>query len=357
MTRSDLKRDVTTLFFSSLIHTKGYLLTKPFYAGIGHILAFHRVCPRRKGERLSKNLWLEVTPEFLEETITFFAQRQYEAISLDQLRERLYHSVQPAKKFVVFTFDDGYVDNFTYAYPIFKRHQTPFTIYVTTNFPDRSAVLWWYLLEDLLLKEGRITISPENQSFTFACGTKAEKENTFTQLRTFIIGSHAQNTLSRIHAIFDPYHIDIYAKTDQLALNWEQIRQLSADPLVTIGAHTINHYALCQLPESEATTEIRESKQSIEAQINAPVSHFSYPFGTRDEAGARECQIVKACGFKTGTTTRPGNIFPNHKHYLECLPRNILSTERGQKDIRYWHLWINGMIPCLKNKFKRVVTL
>lgn len=42
---------------------------------------------------------------------------------------------------MVFTMDDGYKDNYTNALPIFKKYNVPYTIFVTTNFPDRQAIL------------------------------------------------------------------------------------------------------------------------------------------------------------------------------------------------------------------------
>ena len=56
------------------------------------------------------------------------------------------------KKFAVLTFDDGYTDSFDVIYPIFKKYQLPFGVYVVTDFPDRETILWWYMLEDLVLK-------------------------------------------------------------------------------------------------------------------------------------------------------------------------------------------------------------
>ena len=83
--------------------------------------------------------------------ILYFKKLDYEIISLDQLYERLLHN-SIEKPFVCFTFDDGYVDNYEIAYPVLKKHNIPFAIYVTTSFPDNTAILWWYILEDLVLK-------------------------------------------------------------------------------------------------------------------------------------------------------------------------------------------------------------
>ena len=92
-------------------------LFAPFYAGMGHVLTFHRVIPDRSDLRIHNHQSLEISPEQLEETILFYKKNGYAFFSLDDL----YHALtqeKPKQKFVVFTFDDGYRDNFTHAYPI-----------------------------------------------------------------------------------------------------------------------------------------------------------------------------------------------------------------------------------------------
>ena len=97
------------------------------------------------------------------------------------------------------------------------------------------------------------------------------------------------------------------------SLTWEEIKTLSDDPLCTIGAHTVNHFPLSRLSEEQLKFEIQYSKERIESFINKTVNHFAYPFGKQREASIREFEMVKELGFKTGTTTRIGNIFQEHR--------------------------------------------
>ena len=54
------------------------------------------------------------------------------------------------RRFVCFTFDDGYRDNLEYAYPLFRRRGIPLTLYVPTDFPDGDGELWWIALEEVV---------------------------------------------------------------------------------------------------------------------------------------------------------------------------------------------------------------
>jgi len=350
-----VKRTLANVTFPAMWHTKSYLLTRPFFSGLGSILMFHRVCPEQPGPRIRGNSGLEVTPEYLEATIKYFMRNDYAFVSLDRIYEIL-NGKPSGKKFVAYTFDDGYVDNFTHAFPIFKRYNIPFSIYVTTNFPDREAVMWWYLLEDLVLEKESIEWTIEGHTRKFSCATEADREMTFHRLRTEFSksdGSLAQNHLIRF---FESHQIDPHLKSRELALNWEQIAEMSGHPLVTLGAHTVSHPALNKLTDRDVIQEIEQSREKIQTWTGRKVEHFSYPFGTRAEAGEREFAIVKSCGFKTATTTRPANIFPGHRYHKECLPRILINEKRDNREIQYLDLWTHGLLPCILNKCTRVVT-
>lgn len=355
MSRYSIKKNLEKLMLRTLCVTRVYLLTRPLYSGIGTIVAFHRVCPKSKRDRISANSRLEVTPEYLENIVRFFAERKYNIISLDDLVS-VFHRGRTEKKFVVFTFDDGYVDILTYVYPIFKKHGAPFTVYVTTNFADRKAALWWYLLEDLILKNNCLSMKTDKRMVEFDCKTIEQKEAAFHGIRSIIMDGKEDDCQERVKFFFGVYNIDIYKKTAELTLSWQQIKQLAADPLVTIGAHTVNHLALNRLSEPFVKYEVAESKKRIESHINRSVNHFCYPFGTHGEIGLREGRIVRECGFDTATTVRNGNIFLKHRHYAECLPRAIISGEREGGNVQYLNLWISGFVGCVRNRFKRVVT-
>lgn len=319
-------------------------VTRLIYGGIGHIVVLHRVCPAPRQLRIQANAGMELTPAQLEDIFRFFSTRNYEFISLDRLVDRLNTGKKKKnKKFVVFTFDDGYADNFTHAYPVFKKHRIPFTIYVTTNFPDGKAVLWWYLLEDLL----------RDRDKEFHCRTASEKEEIFYKIRSRLMSCSAEDYMEELKNLFAPYGMDLYRKTPELALDWGRIEELSRDPLVTIGAHTVNHYALSKLSAAEAKHEILESKRKIEAHIHREVNHFAYPYGGRDEAGPREFELVKECRFKTAVTTRFANIFPGHKNHPESLPRLFIGPGCGTRCLSQM---INGTVTSLNSRFKRLVT-
>lgn len=340
-------------YLLSLVNfSKGYKLMRPFYSGIGHVLLFHRICKKNNTQRLSRCSGLEVTPEYLDKTIRFFLEHHYDIVSLGKLSD-IFAKRNINKKFVIFTIDDGYLDNLTVAYPIFKKYNIPFTIYITTGFPDKSAVPWWYLLEDLILKTNSVVFKIAGKIFEFRCASLDEKERAFLEISTIIKSSQGDNYWGKIQQIFIMNQVEMYKRIEEMMLNWQQIRELSSDPLVTFGAHSVNHYCLANLSESEARYEIFESKKKLESHINREVKHFAYPFGGKGEAGAREFKIVKELGFQTAVTGRSANIFKGHRSYCEALPRITMGENL---DFQKLVFLVNGLMHCRNNNFKQVVT-
>jgi len=303
-----------------------------YYSGIATILMLHRVSCFEKW-RLSQNENMKVSPEFLETFIEQSIKKGYTFISLDELYEILTKR-KKASKLLVLTFDDGYKDNYEIAYPLLKNGNVPFTIYITTSFLDRLAILWWYIIEDVILKNDYIELSDGE---SYSCKDFQEKEITFLKIREKIIRNGDIDIIETLKKLFSKYNIDWISMNkmicENLCLSIEDLIKLSQDTLVTIGSHTKNHYPLSRLPNDKVYEEIIIANRELENIIHKKIEHFAYPFGSHIESGEREFSIVKKIGFQTATTTRIGTIYYEHVNFLYCLPRIMLVENFKIEDI------------------------
>jgi peptidoglycan/xylan/chitin deacetylase (PgdA/CDA1 family) len=135
-------------------------------------------------------------------------------------------------------------------------------------------------------------------------------------------------------------------------MNWEELATLAADPLVTIGAHTVNHVMLAKVAEKSARSEMEMSRSVIAAALGRSPDHLSYPVGDPTSAGPREFRLASELGFKTAVTTRPGVIFPEHRAHLTALPRISLNGEHQQ--LRFVRVLLSGAATAVWNGFRRV---
>ncbi len=331
---------------------KPHRLLCPIFQGEGVILVMHRVVPDKLCPRIAANSRIEITPEFLEELINYFIELNYEIISLDSVHQRL-SGKETGLPFVCFTFDDGYVDIFTVIHPLFMKYQQPYAVYVVSDFPDRKSVLWWYMLEDLVLKHNALSFRYADQGFSFTTRSATEKEASFAKIREVILSVPQDQMTEVLDAVFSPYSITAEDYND-LQMDWKQVVELSQESLVTIGAHTVHHYNLKQLTAEQVRWEIQTSKERLEQKIGRPVEHFAYPYGSRDEVGKREFDLAAESDFKTMVTVREGSIFSDHAAHLSCLPR-VEITGRHQNlalvDVRRC-----GVVSLLRHGLMRVIT-
>lgn len=329
---------------------------KPIYGGKGSILFMHKVVKEHhKKPRIHLMKANEIEQGFLEKMLIYL-HRKYDIISIDEMHQRLSSKIKHKKKFIVITFDDGYKDNLTLAYPVFKKLNIPFTIYITNCYPNKTAKLWWYMLEDILLENNVVAFQHESTTVTFPSKTQKEKDSSFEKIRNIIITSSVDEQGQIFQQLEASYNKKLQSYVEKESLNWKEINTLSKDSLVTIGCHTMNHLGLNTLTEEVVFKEVVDSKKEIELNINYKPVHFAYPFGTKNEINQREVEILKSTQhFNTATTTRMGNIFKAHNNNLHALPRiQVLGT---QQDLSILDMYLCGLLPAIKNKFKKVVTL
>ncbi len=270
----------------------------------------------------SPNESLCVTADFLRRFVRQGRRLGYRFISLDELIQVLL--AKKSRKFLAVTFDDGYIDNYEIAYPILKDLKVPFSIYVTDQFPEGKAVLWWYQLESLL-RGATVMDLPDGRQLVL--DTDQKRQAAFLQLRQEIMNQRGVSAEQAYQIVTGDHGADWQTLCARHAMQWNHLRELAADPLVTIGSHTVTHSVLSGLSDEQAHTEIHQSKIRIEMQIGQPVDHFCYPFGGRGEAGPREFSIARAAGFRTATTTRFGNLYHEHLSCLHALPRIYVNND------------------------------
>jgi peptidoglycan/xylan/chitin deacetylase (PgdA/CDA1 family) len=334
---------------SALHYSGADSMIAPLTRGIGAIFMLHHVRPE-KPSSFEPNRILKVTPDFLEQVIGQVRASGFEIVSLDEAHFRLTEG-DHGSPFVCFTFDDGYRDNLEYAYPIFKRHDLPFAIYVPTDYSDGHGDLWWLALEKVIVNVNALSVKLDGVQRRLRCSTAAEKDSAFQTVYWWLRSIDEADARTFVRDLCSDVDFAPDTLCSDLMMNWDEIRQLAADPLVTIGAHTRRHYALAKLTLADARAEIEESVRRIEREIGKPCRHFSYPYGDETSAGPREFDLLKELGLKTGMTTRKGLIHPRHASELTALPRVSLNGDYQKP--RYVKVLLSGAPFALFNVMQK----
>lgn len=336
---------------NSLYYTGAYRALERGWRGVGVIFTLHHVRPADGESQFAPNRILEVTPAFLEQTIKQVKRLGYEIVSLDEVHRRLAEKDFSAP-FVCFTLDDGYADNYQHAFPIFEKHDVPFAIYVCTGIIEGSVDLWWCSLEQIILHENRIEVRLNGTEQVFTTRSTSEKYRAFNTIYWALRGMPIQLQLATSRALAARYpHSAAVAVPASASLTWDMLQEMRASGLMTIGAHTLNHYALNKLSLEEARQEVQESCDVIAKQTGETSRHFAYPYGDALSASHREFSLSEELGMDTCVTTRKGVLFPEHVRYLHALPR--VSLNGDYQASRYVRLFLSGAPFALSGGFRR----
>ncbi len=342
-----LKTALTALHYSGV----GSLFA-PLTRGNGVIFTLHQVQPG-PAQPFDPNRILRVTPEFLETAVLQVRSSGFETVSLDEAVLRMSGRSASTRPFACFTFDDGYRDNQTFAYPLLKRHNVPFTVYVPTDFPDGRGELWWLVLEQVVRQSPAVIVQMGGQVRTFPCATVLEKQHAYDTIYWWLRTLPEDRSRQVIRDLSAGAGVDIGAMCRDLVMSWDEIKTLAADPLVTIGAHTRRHFALAKLTASEAEAEIVESVARIEAELGSVCRHFSFPYGDEASAGPREFALAAKLGLASAVTTRKGLVKGQNRDNLMGLPRVSLNGEYQHS--RYVEVLLTGAPFAFLNMLRRRV--
>jgi peptidoglycan/xylan/chitin deacetylase (PgdA/CDA1 family) len=342
-----IRSGLEALYFSGLHH-----VMQPVVGGVGVILTLHHVRPARP-DVFQPNRLLEITPRFFERMLRLIRRKRIDVISLDEMHRR-FTAGEFGRRFVVLTFDDGYKDIKEFAYPLLKKYEMPFALYIPTSFPDQLGELWWLALEAVIAQNRRIGLLINGENRHFDCATVAQKRELFNEVYGYL---RSQKTEKELRAIVRDlcacYRVDIAAFCSDLSMTWAEIAEMAEDPLVTIGAHTVSHSMLKKIPDEAAVrAEMEQSRAVLEAALGKRPEHLAYPVGDPTAAGPREFGIAAELGFKTAVTTRPGVLFRAHRDHLTALPRISVNGEFQRS--RYLKVLMSGAATAMWNGFRQV---
>lgn len=258
------------------------------------ILTYHRVSPPLPAEG-----YLGVPLDVFEKHARFIKDN-FKTVSMEEGIDALYRE-DSMDIYATINFDDGYMDNYDYAFPILKKYGVPATVYLTTDFIGKSHLFWWERIFRVLSSSDTNGMDKLQaaEAINFSLRTKSDRE--------------IEAVIKKLEEYFKP--------SKEIApipmLGWKEIREMKDSGIVDFASHTKTHKNLCMLNDDEALEELIGSKKEMEKNLGGEVTGFSYPFGIFDE---RVKKLVEKAGFKYARTTLKGF---NHKEVDRFLLTSI----------------------------------
>jgi peptidoglycan/xylan/chitin deacetylase (PgdA/CDA1 family) len=263
------------------------------------ILGYHKVSP------VAHPYFEPVHPAVFEEQMLFL-KRCYRVMDLSEVVERSQRGDLPDRA-VAITFDDGYFDNYKYAFPILKKYRLPATIFVATGVIETGKVLWHDRLFNAFrfatVERSRLS-DPELPEVVMFPAEAREKSLWQARARTSAL--YGERQLRLVEEIEQKLRPNLPAdQEDSSMLSWEQIREMHGAG-IRFGSHTVNHPILSRLPKDIMVTELRESKRVLSDQLDFPVCSFAYPNGQTSDYNDEVKWALRDCGYSLAVTSQCG---------------------------------------------------
>ncbi len=262
------------------------------------IIMYHRVLPRTDPRHALEEPGMIVEPETLKLHLEVLREF-FTLLPLSEWVERRASGKPLPDRSCAITFDDGWRDNFEYAFPLLERAQVPATLFAVSDMIGGNEAFWPNRIQRLLQ-------------------LPAEARSGIRWLQELLPQGHADAELSA-QAIYslkrysDPQLLEMIGEAEErLGLEPEgeaslmdqaQLRAISDNPLFEIGSHTRRHIRLREdLDRKVLADEVALSKTRLEEMLDKPVELFCYPNGDYCDAAVE----TVSQHYKAAVTTRSG---------------------------------------------------
>lgn len=253
-------------------------------------------------------------PEMLEKQLQYLRTR-FECYWASEIPELLDGGKRPGRPPVVLTFDDGLLNNLTYAAPLLDRFGVKATFFAVSDLLDGRSMLWNHeLLCRLLLAAAKVLPPPVPE-------LGQDRQERYATARAFIEEVKNWDHERRVELLdelrtrqpdpgYEPWMLEKFQIMGAKEL-------MSLPDIIEIGSHTRTHPILPTLDDDQARDEIQTSRRVLESILDRPVCTFCYPDGkisTRDERLAAEAYDV-------AVSVDEGLVDPQaNRHRLRRIP-------------------------------------
>jgi peptidoglycan/xylan/chitin deacetylase (PgdA/CDA1 family) len=323
--RSKLKESIFNFAFRSGLIRFGRSFNKNSLT----VLTYHRIDDPNRADFDTFTPNVSATPEDFDRQMDYIA-RWFNVVSTRQVVEWLRGEKELPSHAALITFDDGYLDNYTNAYPILRKHNFPAIIFLTTNHIESDLPFYWDLIAYCFHHTNQNQIQfPDGTLRKWNNHTEAERLS--EDLITFLKTLSEDEKCAWVKRLPDMLDVKIPVGIFRnLMVSWDQVREMHQNG-IEFGGHTMNHPILTRVPLDRAREEIFGSKARVEAELGKETFGFAYPNGLEDNFNEDIQRVTEEAGCGVAFTLLNGpsplsevkrqpfavrRVFISHQHTL-----------------------------------------
>lgn len=319
-----------------------WLLQQTFTTNVLLVLNYHRI-----GDPLNTVYDEEVfscTAEELADQVDY-VKRHFSIIGIDQVEAIVTGRKAPRGVSVLITFDDGYIDNYTLAYPVLRAAGVSGVFFLVTSMIGSSQPTWWdkiaFAIKHTKLREIEMDY-PEHVRVDFEDTTRERAVRRMLELYT---SAAVQDPARFIECLIEACGVTLPQQPARLFLNWEEAAEMSANGM-EIGSHTHTHRLLSKLTLSEQVEELQVSRELLESRLRTQVKALAYPVGLPHTFNSDTLEALRRTGYSLafsyhGGVNRAGafnryDVLRQGIDFSITLPRFRLQTALVCRPGAYW---------------------
>jgi len=292
------------------------------------ILAYHRVLDDDPGSFQYDEGVISATTEVFERQVQFVA-KNFDVISFKDLVQFELGTLPIPKWPLIITFDDGYRDNYTNAFPVMRRHALPATIFLAAEYIGKDRLFWWDLVA-YCVKHSAATsvVLPDVSTVPVSLATAEDKRLVIGNILQWIkrVPDKAKNKL--VDELPDLLHVTLPdLSKEPLQLTWDEVREMAAGG-IEFGSHTMTHPILSNVGTDALEHEIAGSKRLIEQELGKEIVAFAYPVGGQRHFNCEAQVAVAQSGFRYAVSYINGVASMD-----DCLRTEAADTGNGRSDL------------------------
>lgn len=240
-----------------------------------------------------------VSTEDFEKEIAFLSKLPI--LPLEVLADKLMQGQKLPTRAVCISFDDGYSDNYKYAYPILRKYNVPATIFLTTGYIENSDTFWDDKVRFAIWNTNVERFTIDDLGF-YRVRSASDRLQVMNRVIDHLRELSNTEKYPIVKKLLAELQVEIPSGFgDDISLTWREILEMSNNG-VSFGAHTVTHPILTKVSLEDAKTEITLSKKAIEENVRIPCTLFAYPNGCFNNELIR---LVRDIGFTCAVTTIP----------------------------------------------------
>ncbi|MCC7450514.1 MAG: polysaccharide deacetylase family protein [Anaerolineae bacterium] len=267
------------------------------------VLAYHRITDPTPSQFSYYIPNISCAPEMFARQMDYVAQH-FNVIDLAALRDFIERGTPLPPRPLLITFDDGYLDNYTNAYPVLRQHKFPAVIFLMTRAMDDPTPPWWdacgYYFQHTLRTQANLPLVGACDLSTPAL-RNAARESLMRRLKQIPEGQK-QEAMQMLPTALD---VTPPPLEPRLFMNWDEVREIVANG-VACQPHTVTHPILTRIDPAEVRRQLKESRTKIEQETGQIATTFAYPNGTLADYNADTMQALRENGYTIAVTLIPG---------------------------------------------------